>query len=111
MSLFLFCGNAHAQNLDILKLTFKPKEAVVVTNTLAKALTATCEIHAVSDRVNSVSIVVTNGSGSFNGTSLKKGQTLTQKVYNLQNIAITATSGTQAQITNLGEFDIKARCG
>lgn len=106
--LFLLPACALCQQLT--EITFKPGKEVVVINTSGKDITAMCEIYAASDRINSVSIVVTNGSGSFNGTTLKKGQTLTQKIYNLQNIPLSATKNTQANITNLGTFDITARC-
>ena len=102
-----------SQNAAFSLTTYKlnPGQAMVLTNTLGRSISAYCTINAVGNVVNSLSITALSGAGSFNGTTLSQGQTLFENVANTQYIPITASIGASARISNVGVYAIQAQCG
>ena len=107
-ALGIYLYQSTAYSLTTYKLT--PGQAMVLTNTLNRPISADCLINAVANVVNSVSINMLSGAGLFNGNSVTRGQTLFQNVYNTQYIPITASAGASARITNIGGYTLQAQC-
>lgn len=85
-------------------------QLLTLANTSSKTITSVCQMTVTSNQNHSILIKVLNGYGQVNGTTLSKGQTLVQTVYNTQAIPITASSGTKAEFTNLGPYKVSASC-
>ncbi|KTC91106.1 hypothetical protein OQJ18_14370 [Fluoribacter dumoffii] len=109
----LFCMLALTSTLVFsapIEIVLSPSKPVVLTNTNKKVLSLLCEIHAVVSANNFISIQFLAGKGTFNGTTLKQGDSLVSTLTNLQQIPISAAPGAKAQVTNMGTQSIKATC-
>lgn len=85
-------------------------QSLQVTNTTGSAISASCQITAVSNVINTLVIKILRGQGSINGTSFTQGQTLNEIVYNTQVIPVFASARAIAQITNNTKYTMVATC-
>lgn len=83
---------------------------VVLTNLTGNSVNMICEIHANSAQTHFITLLIAKGRGVFNGTSYKKGDTMTSSLANLQQIAVSADAGTQVKVTNNGPTSLLAIC-
>ncbi|CEG58082.1 conserved protein of unknown function [Legionella fallonii LLAP-10] len=105
-----FSMNAITKLFTSTSYNFTPGQTLTLVNNTSKTITAICQVTVVTNQIHSISMKVLNGSGQINGTSLTKGQTLVQTVYNTQVIPVTANSGAKAEFTNLGPYIVSASC-
>jgi hypothetical protein len=89
---------------------FEVNKPVDLTNTTGMPLKMICEIRASSTQTHYVSILILNGKGVYNGTSFKRGDSMTSALTNLQQVVITTDAVTQARVTNTGPGNLKAIC-
>ncbi len=85
-------------------------QVLTLVNASSKTISSVCQMTVTSNQNHSILIKVLNGYGQINGTTLSKGQTLVQTVYNTQVIPITASLGAKAEFTNLGPYKVSASC-
>lgn len=99
-------------NFNAATITYQlaPKQSITLTNPLYQEISPYCLIQAVSSVTSTLSISMLQGRGVFNGTSIAKGGTSFQNVYNSQYIPITASQGASARIANIGTYAILAQC-
>lgn len=104
-------GANQKQEAASVDYTLSPGQTLTLANNTSAVVSTQCEIHAVANVTNSLSIKMLKGLGSFNGTTLKQGQTMFENVYNTQLIPVVARPGAQAQFINIGTYTLKAHCG
>lgn len=105
------CSTKESTNLaGVMDFELSPGLPLNLSNTLSSTISANCQIHAVSGVVSTISVKVLNGSGVFNGTTLKRGQSDIENVRNMQVIPVVAYSGAQAEFVNIGAYTVRASC-
>lgn len=96
--------------LESKTIQLAPNETKMLANNAPFTLTATCNIHAAHPIHSKVKIVVLKNKGSINGKSLSTGQGTSVAVKNNSNIAVSADSGTEINLINLGSEQLEAVC-
>ncbi|TAL58425.1 MAG: hypothetical protein EPN84_13050 [Legionella sp.] len=99
--------NVHAATQDYDLLPGKPLRVTIATT---DALKVTCDMRMTDNYNHSLTIRMLNGYAVINGTSLKKGQSMSISIHHLQLIPIVAAPGTDVEFNNLGPTAIKALC-
>jgi len=87
-----------------------PNQPLMISNIIDTDITAYCIFNASNSVINSLTIELIQGSGSFNGTSIKQNQTMYQTIKNCQYTPLTAAKFSTAKITNTGPYLIEANC-
>lgn len=95
----------HAKTLEL-----KSNESKLLTNNSLWALNATCTIQGTKQTHSKVKISVLKKNGSINGKSLSSGQATFVTVKNNSVISVSAESGTQINLVNLGNEELQAVC-
>lgn len=101
----LFSQSVFAQQMN-LKLI--PKVSKLVTNHYLWTLSATCKIQ--SNSKNKIKVSVIKNKGIINGKNLSNGQGSTVTVNNNDSIYVSAESGAEVKLVNLGDEDVQAIC-
>lgn len=102
----IFCSSLHAQKT----IKLSPNESKLLTNSTMWTLNATCTIQGGSQMNSKIKISVLKNTGSVNGKNLTTGQATFIKVKNNSNISVSAESGTQINLINLGSEGLQALC-
>ncbi len=109
----LVTGNVFAMNNMVMGLSmtfeFIPNVPRELTNITFSSLTATCEIET-PDSSNELIAEMVNKTATINGQLLSKGDSYTLTVHKGGNLIITADSGAQVKLTNLGTHTFLAIC-
>jgi len=100
-------ATSHPSNLEE-SFTLEAGVSLRLANPLANQVTVYCTVQTISTTAMQINAV--NGTGQVNGTSLRKGQSLTLTLVNAQVIPVTASTGAEAVISNLGSYPIKVSC-
>nr|WP_238589577.1 hypothetical protein [Legionella cincinnatiensis] len=110
MSLFiifqLFCFQANAQK--VIKLS--PNETKLLANNTLWTLNATCVVQGAHQNNNKIKINVIKNSGTINGKKLSTGQGTLIQVKTHSTVSVSAESGTQINLINLGSDELEAVC-
>lgn len=85
-------------------------EPQVLANQFLWTIRAVCKIKCDVDDGNLISFKVLRKSGSLNGESLTVGDSVDVVVHNSDKIYISAVSGAQVELVNVGTETIKAEC-
>lgn len=96
--------------LDAKTIKLAPNETKVLANNAPFTLNATCNVHASHPIHSKVRIVVIKNKGIINGKNLSSGQGTSVTVKNNSNISVSADSGTQINLINLGTEQLEAVC-
>ncbi len=91
-------------------LALKSNESKLLTNNSLWTLNATCTIQGTNQTHSKVKISVLKNNGSINGRNLTSGQATFVTVKNNSVISVSAESGTQINLVNLGEEELQAVC-
>ena len=84
-------------------------EPQVFANPIIFTIKAVCTVTSENES-NLLSFSVLRKSGTFNGTKLLTGDSMSYIVHNDETISITALPGAQVELVNLGEQNIMATC-
>ncbi|KGP62462.1 hypothetical protein EP47_14435 [Legionella norrlandica] len=85
-----------------------PNETKLLKNSSLWTLNATCNIQGNAD--GKIRIIVLKNNGKINGKNLSTGQGTSFKVKNNTSISVSAESGTQINLINLGDQELQAVC-
>lgn len=96
--------------LEAKTIKLAPNESKMLANNAPFTLNATCNVHAVHPIHSKIRIVVLKNKGTINGKNLSSGQGTSVTVKNNSNISISADSGTQINLINLGAEQLEAVC-
>lgn len=99
-----FCSQTYAQKT----LKISPNETKLLANNTLWKLNATCTIQ--STHQGKIKINVIKNSGTINGRNLSSGQGTLIQVKNNSSVSVSAESGTQINLINLGTEELKAVC-
>lgn len=86
-----------------------PNQPQTFVNYMFWAIEANCII-TTEDASNDLYVVALAKKGKINNVPLSSGQSLQVTVHDKENLKISADSGAQVQITNLGQHTVKASC-
>lgn len=100
------CSPVNAQK--IIKLS--PNETKVLSNNTLWTVNATCTIQGTSQTDSNIKIGVLKNKGMINGKNLSTGYATMVKVKNNSRISVSAESGTQINLINLGASNLEAVC-
>ena len=106
ISLFYCCSPANAQK--IIKLS--PNETKLLTNNTLWTLNATCTVEGAHKSNDKIKISVVKNSGVINGKKLSTGQGTLIHIKASSTVSVSAESGTQINLINLGEDELQAVC-
>ncbi|WP_115707397.1 hypothetical protein [Legionella sainthelensi] len=110
LSLFLifelFCFQANAQK--VIKLS--PNETKLLSNNTFWTLNATCIVQSIHPKNSQIKINVLKNSGIINGKRLSTGQGTLIQVKSNSTLSVSAESGTQINLINLGTDELQAVC-
>lgn len=87
-----------------------PNETKSWSNSAPFTLSARCSVHAEHPVHSTIKIVVLKNKGTVNGKSLNGGQGTSIAVHNDSNIEVSADSGTEINLINLGSEELEAVC-
>lgn len=108
-SLFIFLALLSTQiNAKTIKLA--PNETKVLANNAPWTLNATCNVQGDHQIKSKIRIVVLKNKGIINGKNLISGQGTSVTVKNNSNISVSADSGTQINLINMGAEKLEAVC-
>jgi hypothetical protein len=102
----LFCSQANAQKT----LKIGPNETKLLTNHTLWTLNATCTIQCPHQNNSKIKINVIKNSGIINGKKLSTGQGTLIQVKNNSSVSVSADTGTQINLINLGSEEVLAVC-
>lgn len=91
-------------------LKLAPNETKMLANNGPFTLTATCNVQGSHPIHSKVRVVVLKNKGIINGKNLTRGQGASVTVKNNSNISVSADSGTQISLVNLGSEHLEAVC-
>ncbi len=97
-------------SLEAKTIKLAPNESKMLANNAPFTLNATCNVHASHPIHSKVKIVVLKNKGSINGKNLATGQGTSLVVGNNSNISVSADSGTQINLINMGTEQLEAVC-
>ncbi len=95
-------------NAKTIKLN--PNETKLLTNSGLWTLNATCNIQGEQHTKGKIKISILKNKGMINGKNLSTGQTTLLNVKNNTSISVSAESGTQINLMNLGSEHLEAVC-
>ncbi|WP_392536988.1 hypothetical protein [Legionella sp. 227] len=103
----LFCSQSNAS-----QKTFKlsPNETKLLANNTLWTLNATCVVQCSHPNNSKIKINVIKNSGTINGKKLSTGQGTLVRVKNHSSVSVSAESGTQINLINLGSEELQAVC-
>jgi hypothetical protein len=91
-------------------IKLNPNENKTLTNSGFWTLNATCNIQSSKPMRSKIKIMVLKHTGSINGKNLSSGQSTSLKVTNNSSISVSAESGTQINLINVGDQAVEAVC-
>lgn len=106
LSFSLFSSITWAQKT----IKLNPNENKTLTNSAFWKLNATCSIQSTKPINGKIKITVLKNNGSVNGKNLTSGESTSLKISNHSSIAVSAESGTQINLINLGDQALEAVC-
>jgi hypothetical protein len=101
-----FCSPIYAQRT----LKISPNETKSLTNNTLWTLNATCAIQCDHQNNNKIEVNVIKNSGVINGKKLSAGHGTLIQVNNNSSVSVSAPSGTQINLINLGSSEVLAVC-
>lgn len=107
LSLMIFIGFFSMQAAAQKSIHLAPKEAKQMTNSGLWTLNANCTIQGGKGKIK---ILVLKNKGTINGRQLSSGQATYVMVADNSNISVSAESGTQINLINLGSEHVHAVC-
>nr|WP_255666699.1 MULTISPECIES: hypothetical protein [unclassified Legionella] len=105
MLIGLFCSHANAKTIKL-----SPNESKMLANNTMWTLNATCVVQSTHPTKSKIKINVVKNSGTVNGKKLSTGQGTLIKVKNNSSLSVSAESGTQINLINLGSDELQAVC-
>ena len=87
-----------------------PNETKLLANNTPWTLNATCTIQCIHKNNSKIKINVIKNSGIVNGKNLSTGQGTLIQVKNNSSVSVSAESGTQINLINLGADELQAVC-
>lgn len=96
--------------LEAKTINLGPNETKMLANNAPFTLNATCSVHGDRPIKSKIKIVVLKNKGTINGRNLKSGQGTSVTVKNDSSISVSADSGTQINLINLGSERLEAVC-
>lgn len=109
LSLFMIIGLFSFQaNAKIIKLS--PNETKVLANNSLWTLNATCVVQSSQPKNSKIKVYVTKNSGTINGKTISAGHGTLLHVKNNSSLSVSAESGTQINLVNLGSGQLEAAC-
>ena len=110
LSIFLLigflCSQGHAQKT----IKLSPNETKLLTNNTLWTVNATCTIQGSNQTHSKIRISVLKNKGTINGKNVTTGHATMVTVKNNSNISVSAESGTQINLINLGREGLQAVC-
>ncbi len=103
----LFCSQSNASQKTI---KLNPNETKQLANNTLWTLNATCVVQCTHHTNSKIKINVIKNSGIINGKKLSTGQGTLIKVKNNSSVSVSADSGTQINLINLGTDELQAVC-
>lgn len=97
---------AHAQRI----FNLHPNQSKVLTNTAPWTLTATCHVQVLNHSKSKIKLNVMKHNCIVNGRNLGQGQGAYMTVGSDTNISVSADSGTEINLINMGTAELKANC-
>ena len=110
LSVIILIGFLSSQSHAQKTITLNPNETKLLTNNALWTLNATCTIQGKNQVKSKIRISVLKNKGSVNGKSLSTGQATSVTVKNNSSISVSAESGTQINLINLGAEGLQAVC-
>lgn len=101
-----FCSQSHAQKT----IKLNPNETKLLANNTLWTLNATCVVHSTHQNNSKIKINVIKNNGIVNGKKLSTGQGTLIQVENNSSVSVSADSGTQINLINLGTDELQAVC-
>jgi hypothetical protein len=107
--------NAHAvenHNLQAgitMEYELPANDPQLFTNYMFWTIEANCTL-TTEDESNELYVEAVKKKGKVNESSLSQGETMSLIVHNNEVLRLSADSGAQVRITNLGEHIVKAKC-
>ncbi|HHT0594292.1 TPA: hypothetical protein ACTXXA_002643 [Legionella anisa] len=105
MIIGLFCSHANAKTIKL-----SPNETKVLANNTLWTLNATCVVQSTHPNKSKIKINVVKNSGTINGKKLSTGHGTLINVKNNSSVSVSAESGTQINLINLGTDELQAVC-
>lgn len=105
MIIGLFCSHANAKTIKL-----NPNESKMLANNSLWTLNATCVVQSTNQNKSKIKINVIKNSGTVNGKKLSTGQGTLINVKNNSSVSVSAESGTQINLINLGSDELQAVC-
>ncbi|WP_454780976.1 hypothetical protein [Legionella sp. WA2022007384] len=102
----LFCSQSNAQKT----IKLNPNETKLLANNTLWTLNATCVVQCTHQNNGKIKINVIKNSGVINGKKLSTGQGTLIRVKNNSSVSVSAESGTQINLINLGSDELQAVC-
>jgi hypothetical protein len=96
--------------LEAKTIKLAPNETKMFANNGPFTLNATCNVHGTHPIHSKIKVVVLKNKGIINGKNLTSGQGTSVTVKNDSNISVSADSGTQINLINLGSEHLEAVC-
>lgn len=110
LSIFLIigfvCSQGHAQKT----ISLSPNETKLLTNNTLWKVNATCTIQGSPQTHSKIRISVLKNTGTINGKNVATGQATMVTVQNNSSISVSAESGAQINLINLGTEGLQAVC-
>jgi len=100
------CSPVNAQK--IIKLS--PNETKLLSNNTLWTVNATCTIQGMDKTDGKIKISVLKNKGTINGKNVSTGHATMVKVKNNSSISVSAESGTQINLINIGASNLEAVC-
>lgn len=101
----LFFSQANAKTINL-----SPNETKVLSNNSMWTLNATCVVHSSQPKNSKIKVYVVKNSGIINGKKLTSGHGTFLRVKNNSSVSVSAESGTQINLINLGSDQLQANC-
>ncbi|WP_131794750.1 hypothetical protein [Fluoribacter gormanii] len=102
----LFCSQSNAQKT----IKLSPNETKLLANNTLWTLNARCVVQCTHQNSGKIKINVIKNSGVINGRKLSTGQGTLIRVKNNSSVSVSAESGTQINLINLGSDELQAVC-
>jgi hypothetical protein len=96
--------------LEAKTIKLGPNESKMMANNAPFTLNATCSVHGTNAIKSKIRIVVLKNKGIINGRKLSSGQGTAVSVKNDSSISVSADSGTQINLINMGSEHLEAVC-
>lgn len=91
-------------------IRLSPNETKTLKNSTLWTLNATCSVQSSTQVNGKIKIIVLKNNGKVNGKSLSTGQGTSITIKNNSSISVSAESGTQINLINLGNQELQAVC-